>query len=99
MNRWLRPRAAILSASILFGGTFVATAMTAKAADPVVLINAGGPAITDADGHDWDADSYAVGGAVGETNDTISGTRYQNIFKNERYGMSAYRIPVANGTY
>jgi hypothetical protein len=106
MLQWLRPRAALSSASIrvlvlsLIGGTLVATAVGASAApEPVVLINTGGPAVTDVDGHYWQADKNFVGGDTGETADTITGTRYQNIFKDERYGMSGYDIPIANGTY
>jgi hypothetical protein len=29
----------------------------------------------------------------------VSGTHKQDVFRNERYRMSAYRIPISNGTY
>src|SRR4051812_16501308 len=105
MRRQLRPRAALGSASArlvllsLIAGTLAATALTSSAAAAPIYINTGGGAVTDVDGHKWIADAYYAGGSVGSTATSISGTKYQNIFKNERFGMTAYHIPVTNGTY
>jgi hypothetical protein len=105
MLQWLRPRAALSSVSTrivllsLIGGTLAVTAMSSSAATAPLYINTGGAAVADADGHKWVADAYYTGGAIGRTTATIGGTRYQNIFRNERFGMSAYHIPIANGTY
>ncbi|MDX6284835.1 MAG: trimeric autotransporter adhesin [Frankiales bacterium] len=87
--------AGTLGASALTASTTASTTATASK----ILINTGGSALTDTDGNAWKADSYFTGGTAGSTTATISGTNYQGVFRNGRGGMSAYRIPVANGTY
>jgi hypothetical protein len=74
---------------------------SANATDPLstVRINAGGAAVTDDDGNAWSADTGFVGGKVGTTSTKVSGTNKQGVFRDERFGMTAYRIPVTNGTY
>jgi hypothetical protein len=64
-----------------------------------VRINAGGSAVTDVNGNAWVADKAFVGGSVGSTKKTVADTDNQGVFRDERYGMSAYQIPVPNGTY
>ena len=102
----LRPPAARsirtrIVALALVGGSLAAAGVTAStsAATARILINTGGSAVTDADGNHWQADAYFTGGQKSATTASVSGSRYQNVFQNERFGMSAYRIPVTNGTY
>jgi hypothetical protein len=85
----------------LIGGVLAGSAVTAvtSAATAKILINTGGAAVTDVDGNHWQADAYSTGGQTSSTTATVSGTQYQSVFQNDRYGMSAYRIPVTNGTY
>jgi hypothetical protein len=102
------PPSATLSASRtrilvfgLIGGVIAGTALTAStsAAATKILINSGGSAVTDADGNHWQADTYYTGGQTSSTSATVSGSRYQNVFQNDRFGVSAYHVPVTNGTY
>ncbi|MDI1464714.1 malectin domain-containing carbohydrate-binding protein [Catellatospora sp. KI3] len=65
----------------------------------VYRMNAGGPAVTDSIGRLWRADEYAVGGASHTVTNTIAGTADQALFQSERWGMTGYDIPAANGTY
>ncbi|HEX8227671.1 MAG TPA: Ig-like domain-containing protein [Candidatus Saccharimonadales bacterium] len=63
-------------------------------------MNAGGPAFTDPTGATWAADSYVTGGASADRGTiAIAGTTNPQIYRSERWGMSSYNIPVANGTY
>lgn len=64
-------------------------------------INAGGPAYRDAGGRDWAADKYFVGGQTVNRGATlaISNTENDALYQTERYGLSSYNIPIANGTY
>ena len=55
--------------------------------------------MTDVDGNKWQADTEYVGGHTSTTTDSVDSTRKQYVFHDDRYGMSAYRIPVVNGTY
>jgi hypothetical protein len=64
-----------------------------------VHINAGGPAVTESDGSKWQADSGYVGGKVSAVNVVVQGTPKTHVVQTDRYGMSAYRIPVVNGKY
>jgi hypothetical protein len=68
---------------------------------PVYRINAGGAAVTDADGHAWTADTYFSGASltfgVGQP---ISGTTNDALYQDVRYGSNfSYALPVTNGTY
>jgi hypothetical protein len=78
--------------------THSATSVTASTAS-TVRINSGGAAVTDVEGHRWQADSSYVGGQTASTTAAIAGSPKQQILQNERFGMSAYRIPVANASY
>src|SRR4051794_7666848 len=85
----------------VIGGTIVVAAGAATSATPSgpLYIDAGGDGGTDADGHDWIADSYFTGGQANTTSDHIDGTRYQNIFRDWRRDPTAYHIPLNDGTY
>jgi hypothetical protein len=77
-----------------------ATAFAPAAATlSTVRINSGGPALTDVSGYKWSADSYYVGGKVSSTTANIQDVAKQYVFRDDRYAMSAYHIPVVNGTY
>lgn len=66
-----------------------------------VRIEAGnGSTYTDTYGNVWSADQYYTGGTtVDRGSISISNTVDDKIYQTERYGMTAYAIPVANGTY
>jgi hypothetical protein len=89
----------VVALSVAVGISTAGSAARADNPTVPIRINAGGAAAVDDDGSAWGADTGFVGGNVGTTRTAVSGTRKQDVFRNERYGMSAYRIPVANGTY
>src|SRR3954467_4730280 len=87
---------ALLGTACLGGmAAFSATATTLS----TVRINTGGAAVTDSDGMQWKADTGFTGGQLSSTTSTIASTAKQSVFRDMRFGMSAYRIPVVNGTY
>src|SRR5262245_36911412 len=63
------------------------------------LVNAGGPAVTGADGRTWSADAGFVGGAAASTTATIAGTADQSLYQSERWGLGGYRLELPSGTY
>jgi hypothetical protein len=67
----------------------------------IVRIDAGSAvSYTDSKGQVWSADTDSVGGAtVNRGAITIANTTDPRIYQTEHYGMSSYRVPVANGTY
>jgi beta-glucanase (GH16 family) len=66
----------------------------------VTRISAGPSAFVDAAGHRWSSDAGYVGGRSAVTRAHIEGTSSPAIYQHERWGMSAYTIPVpAPGTY
>ncbi len=71
-----------------------------------VRVNAGGPAYLDSTGAWWAADQlYAfgswgyVGGNTYATGAAIAGTSDDPLYQTERWGMSAYKFAVPNGSY
>jgi chitodextrinase len=64
-----------------------------------VRINAGGGAVTAANGDVYSADTAFTGGGTGSTAAAIGGTTDPALFKDERWGGWSYSIPVVNGTY
>ncbi|HSH55676.1 MAG TPA: Ig-like domain-containing protein [Candidatus Limnocylindrales bacterium] len=64
-------------------------------------MNTGGPAFTDPSGANWQADTFATGGSVVSRDPAlaIANTTNDNLYRHERYGMTAYSIPIASGTY
>lgn len=64
-------------------------------------INAGGGQVTDENGVVWLEDTYFVAGstAVHAQGRDIELTATDDLYRNERWGASGYRIPVENGTY
>gem|GEM_PF-4826084 len=72
----------------------------------VVRLNCGGSRYTDGERNIWTADApYTPGGAGyigGQTyrvGSAIEGTTDDALYQSERWGMSAYRFDVPNGTY
>jgi parallel beta-helix repeat protein len=84
------PLVAVPAAAILPS----ALASAATTAPWAVRIHAGGPAFTDSAGHAWSADQYYVGGTAASFTSTASNTPDPTIYQTERYGMSAYKIPL-----
>lgn len=68
---------------------------------PTIRINAGASeAVTDGRGTKWAADTGAVDGETIERPDLeITGTPTPEIYRSERYAMSAYTLKVPNGKY
>lgn len=69
-------------------------------------INCGGEMYIDGQGNPWSADQpYEgndfgyVGGKVYITADPINNTELDVLYQSERYGMTAYRFKVPNGSY
>lgn len=65
-------------------------------------MNSGAGAYTDGSGQKWNTDQYFVSqkqGGTYSTTSTIAGTSNSAMYKTERWGISSYNIPVANGTY
>src|SRR3954453_15051024 len=87
----------VLLASVCLGGMAAFSASAASLS--TVHINAGGAAVTDADGVQWKADTGFTGGKLSSTTAAIASTAKQPVFRDMRFGVSAYRIPVVNGTY
>ncbi len=55
---------------------------------------------TDTDGQVWDADQGFVGGQAIDRGDVpVANTRDGRIYKTERYGMTRYALPAANGLW
>ena len=64
-----------------------------------IRINAGGPAWKDSAGHAWSADTRYSGGATDISWTAVAGSIDGFVMQTERYNMSGYHIPIANGTY
>jgi glucose/arabinose dehydrogenase len=76
-------------------------AVAAAAAPATNLINAGGPQYTDSQSRIWGADQKFTGGQTYATDQAITGTSDQTLYKTERWGDTfSYQIPVeAAGNY
>ncbi len=94
---------ALLGAGLLLtaGLAPAASAVPATpAAPPAVRINAGGPALTDAQGVRWAADSLYAGGSTAAVTRTLTGTSTPALLQDVRWKMSSYRVPLpVAGTY
>lgn len=55
--------------------------------------------LTDADGVFWSADEYFSGGSLVLRQNTILDPRQRALYRGERFGHFAYRIPLAPGKY
>ena len=89
----------VASALVVAGLTSVFGASAGDAAIPSLNIDAGGSGLTASDGTVWTPDSGFTGGKLGKTADAITGAEDGSVLRNYRFGMSAYKVPVANGTY
>ena len=87
---------------------WVARVLLSGEADPTpspqprqtLAINAGGPAVTTADGTAYVADAYSTGGRTYASGVAVAGTTDDALYQTERYGGSfGYDIPVADGAY
>ena len=71
------------------------------------FVNVGGEAVTFGDGTSYVADRRFTDGGFGYVGDSLSwrvdhaieDTRYQSVFRSQRYGMSGYRFSVPDGRY
>jgi hypothetical protein len=84
----------------------VGAPVTGTPAPYVRRVNAGGPSYTDVYGNAWSTDqAYTSGGWGYDGGNTyinvtsIGGTTDPTLYQSERWGMSAYRFDVPNGTY
>jgi hypothetical protein len=77
------------------------TTTTSTPPGGALRMNVGGGAYTDRFGAVWVADAGAVGGEVDDqgVGHPIADTDDDPLYQDERWGMSAYRIPVADGDY
>ncbi len=82
------------------------TPATTPAPTSAQRMNSGGPAKTDSSGNEWQADTaYTpggagyVGGSTYSTGASIAATQDDALYQTERWGMSAYKFPVPNGTF
>ena len=82
-----------------------AAAAVAPAPNPalrIIRIKAGSTTpFTDADGNVWEADHGFADGdtAARDENLPIAGTKNPALYRSERYGMTAFSLPLANGKY
>jgi hypothetical protein len=79
----------------------IGAASSSVAITPTAIrINAGGGSYTDASGQTWLSDRYYLGGSPASTSKPVSLTADQPLYQTERWGMSAYNVPVpVPGTY
>ena len=109
---FVMPRALVSLPSVTIAGVlcFSLLAVPASAgsaaaplAGPVsaaTLINAGGSSYVDPRGQVWQPDAGFTGGSTSSVSTAIGGTKADSLFQTQRWGMSAYSVPVDwNGTY
>lgn len=95
----MRSNLAVLLAAATLAGTTAATTGTAAATTSPVRVDVGSGSAVTSGGLAWSADRGATGGTRATTSRTLSGTDAPTMARSYRYGMSAYRLPVTNGTY
>lgn len=78
--------------------TIVPVEKPAAATTPALHIDTGSRTASTSSGVEWLKDSHAVGGST-SLRPSVSGTQSSGVYSSIRYGMSAYRVPVKNGTY
>ncbi len=91
--------AGVAAALVAAGLTSVFGATAGDAAVRSLNIDSGGAGVTASDGTVWSADTGFSGGRIGKTGDSVTSSNDAGVVRNYRYGMSAYKVPVANGTY
>jgi hypothetical protein len=78
------------------------TAAPAAETRPTIRIKAGMETpFTDADGNVWEADHGFADGQTEQRDENlpIANTTNPALYRTERYGMTAFSLPVANGKY
>jgi poly(hydroxyalkanoate) depolymerase family esterase len=65
----------------------------------VFAVNCGGAAYTSSDGTEYEADRGYAGGSAYDNGASVTGTSDPTLYSTERYGDSAYSIPVPNGDF
>jgi hypothetical protein len=78
-----------------------AGALQAAEEKKVIRIAAGSEKkIKDSEGNEWEAaKGFADGDIVDRGNIKIENTKIPEVYRNERWGMSSFSIPVPNGKY
>ncbi len=98
-----RPPIAALAALpliLLSLGSVAAKAPTTLPSPPIRIDAGSSASFTDPSGNVWSPDTGFVGGRTHDYGPiAIAHTATQPLFQTERWGMSAYTLPVANGTY
>jgi Malectin domain/Glycosyl hydrolase family 26 len=85
---------ATITAVGLLGATAIAGGAAASAAPTPIRVVAQSAAVTDKAGSVWSADQYFTGGSLALTTQPITGTSEPRLYQGERWGMTAYRLPV-----
>ncbi len=67
-------------------------------ARPVRLV-ASETSVIDAEGQQWTADQYSIGGRLVKRTDGLVESPSQQLYEGERYGNFSYHIPLAPGKY
>jgi hypothetical protein len=79
-----------------------ATPTAPAAGQKIIRIKAGASApFTDEEGNVWEADhGFADGDTTDRGNDlAVANTKTPSLYRSERYGMTAFSLPLANGNY
>ena len=83
------------TAALAAGGSAAAAAAPA----PLRIDTGGTKTYTDRNGNPWSADRNFSGGTVLTSTASIAGVSDPAVLRTGRVGMSAYRLPVAKGSY
>jgi hypothetical protein len=100
-GRWLGVglvSAGLIGGAALSGGRDGGGVQAASAAPTTVRVNAGGYALTDADGRRWEADSGFTGGSIYTTHAAVVGEA-PAVLQSEHYAMTSFSHALANGHY
>lgn len=101
MSSVLSSRCAALvgAAAVLLAATAGAGATPAAAAGATATRITTAPTSLTAGGVVYRSDRYFEGGRTARWSAPIARTTQDHLYRYERYGMDAYRVPVANGSY
>lgn len=82
---------------------FVEQILAVEVLEPISTlfrVNSNGPAYTDSNTEQWEADNYFTGGSTyANAGLAIANTTDDVLYQTERYGNFSYNFPVANGDY
>lgn len=90
---------AITTAVAAAGAAACVTSASAVESGSVVRLSSGSAVQLLAGDHVWAPDAYYVGGQPRAAARPVAGTDVPRLFETSRDGLSAYNIPVTNGSY